>query len=411
VTGTGAATIELGAASNVNTTFYASASFTGGLSVTPIEDLSGTNTFPIGINDGGQIVGYYDTSSIQYSFLDSNGTYTTLYGPSGATSTTASGINDLGQIVGTYSDALGSHGFLYSNGTYTTLYGPSGIDIVPTGINDEGQIVGYYESNALGNSNGSSLHGFLESNGAFTALDDPSGSWATAAEGINNEGQIVGYYSFDGGFDENGFLYNNGTYTRLDAPSPFNQQGYNVFPTSINDAGQIVGSLELIGSSGYGFVDNNGTYTTLYNQDSAVGFSNYELTPSSINDSGQIVGNDSFISGAGFLANINQGNTLKLDDAPQFTGTVAGFAGGDSIDMTDINFATLAPLKYKANAGNTGGTLTVSDGTNTAKIALLGQYLAAGFSDAPDSGTGSVITYTPPPAQTSQTLLATPQHS
>jgi hypothetical protein len=100
-----------------------------------------------------------------------------------------------------------------------------------------------------------------------------------------------------------------------------------------------------------------------------------------------------------------------LDNAPQFTGTVSGLAPGDSIAMTDIGFATLAPLKYTPNSGNTGGTLTVSDGTNIAKIALLGQYIAAGFHDAPDIGTGTVITYTPSGTQPNEALLATPQHS
>jgi hypothetical protein len=55
--------------------------------------------------------------------------------------------------------------------------------------------------------------------------------------------------------------------------------------------------------------------------------------------------------------------------------------------------------------------LTVSDGTNVAKIALLGQYVAAGFNAAPDSGTGTVITYTPLSTQSNETLLATPLHT
>jgi ELWxxDGT repeat protein len=115
---------------------------------------------------------------------------------------------------------------------------------------------------------------------------------------------------------------------------------------------------------------------------------------------------DGTVSGSASGANV-----LKLDDAPQFTGTVSGLGAGDSVDMTDINLATLKPLKYTANAGNTGGTLTVSDGVDTAKIALLGQYMAAGFHDAGDSGTGTVITYTPSGAQSNEALLATPQHS
>lgn len=120
---------------------------------------------------------------------------------------------------------------------------------------------------------------------------------------------------------------------------------------------------------------------------------------------------------------------LKLDKAKGYTGTISGFsgpsggglppvdtpagtvgtpitlAGGDSIDLADFSFfgtGTVPSLAYAPNSGNTGGTLTVTDGTLVAHIALLGQYIAAGFHDAPDSGTGTatgpgtMITYEPP---------------
>ena len=54
-------------------------------------------------------------------------TYTTLDDSSqGATTTDAWGINNSGQIVGYYQNATGVHGFLYSGGTYTTLNDPLG---------------------------------------------------------------------------------------------------------------------------------------------------------------------------------------------------------------------------------------------------------------------------------------------
>jgi uncharacterized membrane protein len=71
-----------------------------------------------GINDSGQIVGFYiDSSGIDHGFLDSNGHYTTLNDPSAGTGsgqgTLAFGINDSGQIVGEYYDSSGvQHGFL-----------------------------------------------------------------------------------------------------------------------------------------------------------------------------------------------------------------------------------------------------------------------------------------------------------
>ena len=60
--------------------------------------------------------------------------------------TVAQGINDEGQIVGYYRDSGGGyHGFLYSHGTYTNINDPLGTFTDPTGIDDGGVIVGYYE--------------------------------------------------------------------------------------------------------------------------------------------------------------------------------------------------------------------------------------------------------------------------
>jgi Ca2+-binding RTX toxin-like protein len=50
-------------------------------------------------------------------------------------------------------------------------------------------------------------------------------------------------------------------------------------------------------------------------------------------------------------------------------------------------------LSYAANEAGTGGTLTVSDGVNTAHIALEGQYTTAGFEGAYGQGSGTAIAY------------------
>jgi probable HAF family extracellular repeat protein len=74
-------------------------------------------------------------------------TYITLADPGNPGATTPQGINDAGQIVGWYSDATGTHGFLLSGGIYTTLNDPlalNGANTQAYGINDLGQIVGTY---------------------------------------------------------------------------------------------------------------------------------------------------------------------------------------------------------------------------------------------------------------------------
>ena len=87
--------------------------------------------------------------------------------------------------------------------------------------------------------------------------------------------------------------------------------------------------------------------------------------------------------------------TLKLDQSGGFTGTVAGFTGYDAIDLADI-VGDQATVGYMANADGMGGMLTLSDGTHSASLALLGQYAAADFATAPDAGGGTVVTLADP---------------
>src|SRR5262249_56706648 len=87
-----------------------------------------SGTFARGINDAGQVVGYYNGSDGVHGFLESGGTYTTLDDPLGARGTYATGINNFGQIVGYFIDVNGVvHGFIETGGVYTTLHNPSSV--------------------------------------------------------------------------------------------------------------------------------------------------------------------------------------------------------------------------------------------------------------------------------------------
>jgi hypothetical protein len=99
--------------------------------------------------------------------------------------------------------------------------------------------------------------------------------------------------------------------------------------------------------------------------------------------------------------------TLKLDNSSSFSGTVAGMSGQDTIDFVDINFASAQPPTYSGT--NSGGTLSVTDGTHTANIALLGQYMASSFVKSAD-GFGGTLVQDPPPATLAQ-MLTQPQHA
>jgi len=83
-------------------------------------------------------------------FLRDGTTFNPLDVPfSGVTETQAYGINNNGEIVGFYNDASGGHGFILVKGQFirfdASFPGISDINFtVPLGINDLGEIVGIY---------------------------------------------------------------------------------------------------------------------------------------------------------------------------------------------------------------------------------------------------------------------------
>jgi hypothetical protein len=84
---------------------------------------------------------------------------------------------------------------------------------------------------------------------------------------------------------------------------------------------------------------------------------------------------------------------LELDNSAMFKSTVAGFAGGDSIDVLDIGFDA-----KRDSYDPTTGMLKVTDGVHTAKIQLLGSYVSSQFVFQSDLHGGTLITDPPPPA-------------
>ncbi|WP_371920813.1 VCBS domain-containing protein [Pseudomonas sp. GV085] len=84
--------------------------------------------------------------------------------------------------------------------------------------------------------------------------------------------------------------------------------------------------------------------------------------------------------------------TLKLDVSTAFSGSVSGFAAGDTLDFGDVAFGANTQITYAANDTGTGGMLTVSDGTHVSQVALNGQYAAAGL-QANAEGSGSELAY------------------
>jgi hypothetical protein len=96
--------------------------------------------------------------------------------------------------------------------------------------------------------------------------------------------------------------------------------------------------------------------------------------------------------------------TLKIDHSSSFSGTIAGqLAIGDVIDLADITAGANAHISYSGN--NSPGTLSVSDGTHIANIALDGIYSLANFTASSD-GHGGTLVIDPPLLPDGVTLKA-----
>ena len=84
---------------------------------------------------------------------------------------------------------------------------------------------------------------------------------------------------------------------------------------------------------------------------------------------------------------------LRLSDAQDFHGTIAGFAGGETLDLRSIAFNGTSATPLYAPTSSSGGTLTVGDGTHTASLAMLGSYSTGNFHAADDQHGGTAITF------------------
>jgi hypothetical protein len=207
-------------------------------------------TWAAGINNAGEIVGYYQNNATQIDgFLLSNGTYTNISYP-GAADTTLTGINDSGQITGyTFNPSVG---FLYDSQTQSfTKMSYAGQPTYPFGINDAGTVTGYATVQG-----GASYSSFVESKSGEAHRIQPPGATATQTFGISNSGIIVGASNSATYLN---FAFQDGKYQPLQFPWTY--AGLNGIS---EDGTKTAGWWEKkSGSAPHGFVQSNKTYIVL----------------------------------------------------------------------------------------------------------------------------------------------------
>jgi probable HAF family extracellular repeat protein len=363
--------------------------------------LSTVNPFPFNaqftaINNGGEIVGTAYPGNMGEAFTDTDGIVAILPQPPGI-SQVAVALNDAGTVVG-YDENLGtldSVAFIDLGGIVDTFAPAGAITTEPTGINNLGEVVGdYVDAN--------------EEAHAFTLTVTPSYTFATIAlsgvqsVALNNQGEIVGTYADPTG-QLHGFVDSGG------AVSAFDDRGaVNTTVTAVNYGGAFTGFSSASDASGsQWFVESAGTLTDIPSGSAPV-------QPVAIGFGGEVAGNDGT---EGFYA-LSGGPTRAVAVPGAVTTKVTGLNNseivGDYTDsagiqhgFTDIagTIATIDPAGSVSTtiAGvNAGGELagTYSNGVDTVGFTeandVFTQLTLPGSTDAVATGlndAGSVVGY------------------
>jgi len=107
---------------------------------------------------------------------------------------------------------------------------------------------------------------------------------------------------------------------------------------------------------------------------------------------GALVFNSTFAENVTFTGT---NGVLALANSQTYTGAITGLStsGATSLDLVDIGFVSFGEATFSGTAAS--GVLTVTDGTHTAHVTLIGDYLGATFVAGGDGHTGTVVKLEP----------------
>jgi hypothetical protein len=319
-------------------------------------------TYPLSINDGGTVTGYYiSNSGISSGFVRYQDAQIITFDVPGSTATIPVAINTAGFIAGYYDRPSSTpvvfnipQGFVRTPDGKITVFGnpattasPASFWAQPVTINVAGEIVGNYPDIAL-----ASVVFFRSAAGAVLTFSLSLGShYSTVATGLNAGGAMVGYASSQSLNLAQGFLWSG------QGPPPNPGDGFTpisvagstgTFPTGINAHGTIVGCYAAGGIYHYFVRARDGSIKTLYLPGrvpdciatSTPGFIAVVPQPIFVNDEGTIVG---------YTTSAAQNATafIRLEDGK---GTLFNYPGSQQTIPTGINNGNLITGYYSQGA-------------------------------------------------------------
>jgi probable HAF family extracellular repeat protein len=215
--------------------------------MTELGSLGGGEALAEDINNAGQIVGKSRTADLYWqAFLWDSSTGMQNLGTLGGASSTAYAINESGQVAGHADTATGMSAFLYGGGAMADLGSQNYLQSAFFDINATAQAAGSF---VIG---GSNQNAFVYDGSTIIDLGSPllDGSRAVAI----NDSQLVVGYSWGGG-EYRSFIQACDTVIDLGALVSFPK----TYAWDINNAGQVVGnSSDEIGAPSHAFVFTGG---------------------------------------------------------------------------------------------------------------------------------------------------------
>jgi hypothetical protein len=180
--------------------------------------------------------------------------FQTIDNPKDLTFNQLLGINDEGQIVGYFGSGAAGHpnkGYVIPRGSvsFTDENFPGSVQTQVTGENNRGVTVGFWSNTNMGVGMDANF-GWVDVNGQFRNADFPTGDSASPVTdqllGVNDSDIAVGFW-VDGQGNNHGYEYNINT-GRFSSVTDPQDQGASLQATAINDRGDIAGN---IGSDGF----------------------------------------------------------------------------------------------------------------------------------------------------------------